>query len=176
MSAGRPIFRHQASTSSVKVAASSVSPGGPPAMPPVPYRKRALALAALALLGAACHPNSEISSAPEDRRRPTTPSGGLGNLGGANATPDAGSTLPDPGVKPWSDAGQPGTDTAATMKEDKCAGESQAAKQVPVDLLLLVDRSGSMTYRVSPGGKSKWEMAQDALTTFIKDPKSAGLG
>ena len=50
-------------------------------MPPVPYRKRALALAALALLGAACHPNSEISSAPEDRRRPTTPSGGLGNLG-----------------------------------------------------------------------------------------------
>jgi hypothetical protein len=141
------------------------------------FRSSSLALAALALTQAlaGCRPSSEISAAPGSPNRPTTSSGGLGNLGGGNSTPDAGTGATDPNIKPWPEAGAPGPDAAGETKIEMCAGESQAAKQVPVDLLLLVDRSGSMTARV-PAGKSKWEMAQEALTTFITDTKSAGLG
>jgi hypothetical protein len=133
-----------------------------------------------AALLAGCHSSSDISSADPTRSPPTSmtmpmPSGGLGDL---VAKPDGGAAAPvDPNlVKPWPDGGGGGGLDAATMKDDRCAGESQAAKRVPVDLLLLVDRSFSMATRTSAGGKSKWEMAQEALTGFIKDPKSAGLG
>jgi hypothetical protein len=45
---------------------------------------------------------------------------------------------------------------------------------VPLDLLLLVDSSGSMME--SAGASTKWQMARDALSAFIKDPQSATLG
>jgi hypothetical protein len=48
------------------------------------------------------------------------------------------------------------------------------AQQVPVDLLILLDNSGSMSS--AAGMRSKWATAQQALVTFVKDPGSAGLG
>jgi hypothetical protein len=136
----------------------------------IPPLRRLLAAVVLASIGTGCHNQSDITVAGG---KPPTSSGGLPPLNGkdqldADHPPD-----PDSGLKPFPDAGVP---DVAAVKEEKCAAESQAAKQVPVDLLLLVDRSGSMTYKVSAGGKSKWELAQEALITFIKDPKSAGLG
>ena len=58
---------------------------------------------------------------------------------------------------------------------EKCAAESHAAERVPVDLLLLIDRSGSMNATAAPG-RTKWALARQALTTFLGDPKSEGLG
>jgi hypothetical protein len=55
-----------------------------------------------------------------------------------------------------------------------CAGDLHEAKPVPVDLLLLLDISGSM--EESAGTQSKWTAMHDALLTFLKDPMSAGLG
>jgi hypothetical protein len=55
-----------------------------------------------------------------------------------------------------------------------CAAESHQAQLVPVDLLLLVDTSGSMNE--SAGMQSKWQLARATLGTFWKDPRSAGLG
>jgi hypothetical protein len=49
-----------------------------------------------------------------------------------------------------------------------------AAELVPLDLLLLVDSSGSMLE--SAGAGTKWQMTHDALVAFIKDPQSATLG
>jgi hypothetical protein len=131
-------------------------------------------LSAVVVLGAAagCQTSNNISTASGEKGPPTNSSTGLGNLGGANDKPDGGHVDPPNDIKPFGDAGA----LEAAVKEEKCAGESQMAKQVPIDLLLLVDRSGSMNTRVSPGGKTKWELAQDALTAFVKDPKSGGIG
>ena len=63
-------------------------------------------------------------------------------------------------------------DAAATNQ--RCAEEAHQAEIVPVDLMLLLDASGSMTE--SAGMGNKWEAAQSALSAFVRDPRSAGLG
>jgi hypothetical protein len=135
-------------------------------------RRRLAVLASLMMAGLSCRPNDQISNANGQAPKGPPPSGGLGNLGGGNDKPDAG--LVPVGVTPFPDASP--LDLGGEVMEEKCAAESQTAKQVPVDLLLLVDRSGSMVDLVSPNGKSKWELATEALTAFVKDTKSAGLG
>jgi hypothetical protein len=50
-----------------------------------------------------------------------------------------------------------------------CAEETVTATRSPLDLLLLVDRSSSMV-------GLKWDLARRALTAFVGDPRSAGLG
>jgi hypothetical protein len=60
--------------------------------------------------------------------------------------------------------------------EPSCAADSFKAERLPLDLLLLLDRSGSMADAVTAGGKRKWQLAQEALVAFLADPGSAGLG
>jgi hypothetical protein len=55
-----------------------------------------------------------------------------------------------------------------------CAGQLYEGKLVPLDLLMLIDISGSM--EESAGTQSKWSALHEALLTFFKDPQSAGLG
>ncbi len=55
-----------------------------------------------------------------------------------------------------------------------CAREVHTAEKVPLDLVLLVDASDSMSGM--SGAQSKWERARAALGAFVKDPGSAGLG
>jgi hypothetical protein len=87
-------------------------------------------------------------------------SGGAGRSGGGGGSffevPDAG----------------PGVDAAASTQ--KCAEEAHEAQLVPLDLMLLVDASSSMTG--STGMGTKWGAAQTALGAFVRDPRSAGLG
>ncbi|HEY2902902.1 MAG TPA: hypothetical protein VGL59_20130 [Polyangia bacterium] len=56
-----------------------------------------------------------------------------------------------------------------------CAEQVQAANQIPVDLLFLVDVSGSMGEPVA-NGKTKYGLVGDALVGFFADRHSAGLG
>jgi hypothetical protein len=58
---------------------------------------------------------------------------------------------------------------------DKCASETQDGKQLPLDLLIMLDASGSMMDTVSGGG-TKWAAVKTALSGFINDAKSAGIG
>src|SRR3954454_1098471 len=55
-----------------------------------------------------------------------------------------------------------------------CAGETHQATMVPLDLLFLLDISGSM--EESAGTQSKWVALRQAVLSFVKDGKSAGLG
>lgn len=55
-----------------------------------------------------------------------------------------------------------------------CARENVAAQLTPVDLLLLLDTSGSMAEKA--GTRSRLELANEALVSFIKDGRSTGLG
>jgi hypothetical protein len=59
---------------------------------------------------------------------------------------------------------------------DGCAFQSFAAERLPLDLLVLVDASGSMGDPVAGSPRTKWALAGDALTAFAKDPGAAGTG
>jgi hypothetical protein len=56
-----------------------------------------------------------------------------------------------------------------------CAADSQQAKQLPLDLYLMLDTSGSMIDTVS-GNTTKWAAVKAALGSFVNDPGSAGIG
>jgi hypothetical protein len=91
--------------------------------------------------------------------------GGVPGSAGPGAAPPA-FTLPDAGPRPAAPpAGPPSR---------QCAEEAHQAQIVPLDLLLLVDSSSSMDR--SAGMHTKWQTAQIALSAFIRDPMSAGLG
>jgi hypothetical protein len=56
-----------------------------------------------------------------------------------------------------------------------CASTTQQAKELPLDLYLMLDTSGSMDDLVGPQ-RSKWTAVVSALTAFVNDPASAGIG
>jgi hypothetical protein len=60
-----------------------------------------------------------------------------------------------------------------------CSGDTQTAKQVDVDMYIMLDRSASMLGLTGPTtgpGQTKWDAIRDALSEFLADPASAGLG
>ena len=56
-----------------------------------------------------------------------------------------------------------------------CATDTQQAKQLPLDLYIMLDTSGSMADTVT-GAQTKWDAVKDAMTSFVNDPSSAGIG
>jgi hypothetical protein len=92
---------------------------------------------------------------------------GMGDGGSGGARPPD-FTLPDGGGY------EVGPTSGPRPDEQQCAYDVQKAKLSPVDLLLLMDASGSMTEKV--GTRDRWEAARDALAAFLKDDRSAGLG
>jgi hypothetical protein len=62
-------------------------------------------------------------------------------------------------------------DGGAGGSEDSgaCVTTSAESHRVPLDIIFLIDRSGSMS-------GPKWNGTKTALTTFVNDPASAGLG
>jgi hypothetical protein len=103
---------------------------------------------AIAAGTAGCNPDIQSNHRPG-------PDGGGGFAG------DAGFTF---AVSDGGDTGPPAA----------CAGQVETAKPVPLDVFFLVDSSGSMTDRF--GAQSKWQMVRSALTSFLSDGRSAGLG
>jgi hypothetical protein len=58
---------------------------------------------------------------------------------------------------------------------ENCAADTQKATQLPLDLYIMVDSSGSMDEKTA-GGTTKWADVKTALTAFVDDPNSAGMG
>jgi hypothetical protein len=83
--------------------------------------------------------------------------------------PGFGFSVPDGGAGD----GGPGFPTG---NEPTCASQAFAAEQLPLDLVVLVDSSGSMAELVAGAGLTKWQMVRAALSAFVKDPGSSGLG
>lgn len=69
--------------------------------------------------------------------------------------------------------GSGGTEDDSGLKA--CATETQQAKQLPLDLFIMEDTSGSMSTRIN-ATTSKWTAVKQALTAFFQDPASAGIG
>lgn len=82
--------------------------------------------------------------------------------GGIVATEGGISLIPKPpgDAGAWDGAGPPPT----------CGSSTQQAQLLPLDMFLMLDRSGSM------GTSNRWGKVRDALTAFVSDPQSAGMG
>jgi len=57
----------------------------------------------------------------------------------------------------------------------ECAGETQGAEPVELDMYVMLDRSGSMLAPTADG-TTKWDAVRQALIAFASDDASAGLG
>jgi hypothetical protein len=110
----------------------------------------------------------KISGGDNGGARP--PGGGPTMGGGPGGGP--GFTLPPAPAEP--DGGAPTTMPTPPVAGESCAEEAHDGKLVPLDLLFLVDISGSM--EEAAGAQSKWVATREALQTFVKDPMSTGLG
>lgn len=101
-------------------------------------------------------------------------SGGASGEGGSGGS--SGTRPGDPGISINVDAGAAAAIDMAPSSPGamSCAEEAHDGKMVPLDLLFLVDISGSM--EEAAGNHSKWVSVRDALNGFLKDGKSAGLG
>jgi hypothetical protein len=85
--------------------------------------------------------------------------GGAGGTGGDSA-PSGGQ---GGGLNPIESSGQGGLDP-----DGSCASTSAEADLLPLDMLILLDRSGSML-------GSKWIGATTAISTFVNDAASVGM-
>lgn len=108
-----------------------------------------VAVGAVALV-AACSSHSES--------RPSSETSSDASLGGGNLVGDASLSL---------DA------TGGVLAG--CATSTERATQSPVDVLFIIDTSGSMNDLLGPQ-QSKWSTIVAALTAFVDDPASSGLG
>jgi len=60
---------------------------------------------------------------------------------------------------------------------EACAGELTQAERAPLDIYIMLDVSGSMlNATVSDPGVTKWRAVSSALSEFVKDPLSEGIG
>ena len=89
---------------------------------------------------------------------------GVGGVGGSS-TGGTGVILTDGG----STGGTTGLGDAA------CASETYQGEQIPVDMYVIMDRSGSMGADAS-GGTTVWDATKQAITSFVQAPESAGMG
>jgi Mg-chelatase subunit ChlD len=88
----------------------------------------------------------------------TTTSGGGGQGGTQTTTTGTGGDL-------GFDAGAM---DAALNDSGACLATSAQAELIPLDMIILLDRSGSMS-------GTKWDGSTNALKTFVNDPASAGI-
>lgn len=70
-----------------------------------------------------------------------------------------------------------GDGDAGAAPAQECQRDIYEAKRVEVNLLMLVDLSGSMLAKIdSEGLVSQWEAVRDAMHAFISSPDADGLG
>jgi hypothetical protein len=98
-----------------------------------------------------------------------TGGGGSGSAGAGGPSDSDGGSFILPDAAAGTNAGMD-----APAANQTCAEEAHRAEIVPLDLMILVDSSASMSDLAGTG--SKWEAAQSALSGFVRDPRSSGLG
>jgi hypothetical protein len=134
-------------------------------------------LPTLALLAAllACSSNSRDDDEPAGLGSgAATGSGGSGADGGTTAATGGGAAVSGTGAV-IGVAGTTSGETGGTGGIDACVGEKSTGELVPVDLFVMLDISGSMT-DLTEDGTDKWTRVKEALTAFLTDEESAGLG
>lgn len=113
---------------------------------------------------------------------------GLSGKSGRNSETDKGGGELDDGIGgeggegegDWTDPGE-----LEEGKPEECAADSQKAERMPLDMYIMLDKSGSMAWNFdnqkdAPGGpkspNARWGAVVNALKTFLDDPASHGMG
>lgn len=130
-------------------------------------------LAALSALGC----SSEKTSGQRNAGRNGVNGSGSGASGGGAGMMGAFGNAGDTGMTTTTTTKPMTTSDAGTLDPgaSECTGQMQSAHPIPLDMYLMVDRSDSMRSETGTGA-SKWDAMRSALTSFIDDPKSEGLG
>lgn len=123
------------------------------------------ALLLLAAAAFACSPGGDANTTAAGGTESTgTESGSGGGNGGGNGGPAG------PGSGGETGAITVSVGTGQNGSGGACAANSISAELVPVTLLIVFDKSGSME------DGDKWGQATAALTSFVQSPDAAGLG
>jgi Mg-chelatase subunit ChlD len=99
----------------------------------------------------------------------TGATGGSGGAGPGPASDGASFAVPDAAT---GDA--PPQAPRPPTSGEQCLEEAVTGEQLPLDLMLVLDASGSMNLMV--GGQTRWRQVTGALDSFVRDPRSSGLG
>jgi hypothetical protein len=102
------------------------------------------------------------------------PGGGAGSDSDASAAGSGGgggSGLPDSAIAIETSGSETSLDESET-----CAAQSQKAERAPLDMYIMMDESGSMDFKASGSSSTKWELVTQALSTFLNDKASEGIG
>jgi len=65
---------------------------------------------------------------------------------------------------------------SGSLDDAACAHETRKGEQIPLDMYIMLDRSPSMTDLISDMKTTKWDAVRNAITAFLNDPASKGLG
>jgi len=141
-----------------------------------------------AALAIGCNNDPGIESAAGSKGGPGNTGGGhtgLAGTGGSNGGNTGGSSGSNGGGNA---GGANGNNNGGANPDVKnCTATSAMAKQLPVDIYVLLDRSGSMLNDINddgsmgtmptpmPGVPIKWDAMVEALTKFVNAPSSAGF-
>ena len=104
-------------------------------------------------------------------------SGGGATSWSSNSSSGEGGSAGGPlivGQKPMAGAGG-AAGSASTPRDESCVTTKQEAERLPVDMYIMLDRSGSML-ATTGAGPTKWDATRNALESFISDPRSEDLG
>jgi hypothetical protein len=118
------------------------------------------AVAAAATLGSACSADGD----DDDGFQATQGSGANSGGSGSDSSGTGGDIF----------AGSSGAGASSGVGGG-CAGLSSTAEKVPLDIFIMLDRSGSMDGSVDGGG-TKWTATTSAISAFVNSPDAAGIG
>src|SRR5262245_14834253 len=123
------------------------------------YLAGAIGAAAAVLVAGACGGSGDDSS--------------NGSGSGGKAASSAG------GIGPIITGGNGGGSAAGggPPRGDACAGVSYSGERIPLDMFIMMDKSGSMSGQNGQnGGNNVWVPITDAIKQFVGSPQSALIG
>src|SRR6188768_577828 len=135
--------------------------------------------AACPVFGAACVLLGVTSACGSGTSSNVNGSGANGT--GANGTGANGhagtSTTTGPVLGLGGDDGTNNGDGGSSPVGEECAGDLVEAQRIPLDMYVMLDVSGSMTELTAGAAMvTKWQAVSSALSDFVTDPASDGIG
>jgi hypothetical protein len=132
-----------------------------------------VATTALALAAQGCGDDTSNNTQSTAQGGSGGSANGGGPIGGSGGNPSGTGGIGVGGGFGGTSAGGSGTGGV-----EACAGETVEGKLVPLDMYIMLDKSGSMTEKTDNGPQTptKWAAVTAALDAFFTDPGSEGLG